>query len=79
VHGFCYRFYNARFGSFPTQEDRKMIAKYPHTNAPLSLSLVAEAAFEPNASTERRRHKLKRLKKLAIPDYPPKKQRKAGA
>ena len=71
VHGFCYRFYNARFGSFPTERDDELRRRWPQSLGPLSLALVAETAFEPFASTARRQHKIKRIQALTIPDLPP--------
>jgi outer membrane protein assembly factor BamB len=70
AHGFCYRFYNGRFGSFKTQEDRMKIEENPHNIGPLSLALVAEAAFEPAVTLDRRLHKLQRIAELTINDYP---------
>ena len=70
AHGFCYRFYNGRFGSFMTQEDRTKIEENPRNIGPLSLALVAEAAFEPAINGEGRLHKLQRIADLTIHDYP---------
>lgn len=70
AHGFCYRFYNGRFGSFKTQEDRTRIKENPNSIGPLSLALVAEAAFEPVVTADRRLHKLQRIAELTINDYP---------
>jgi len=46
AHQFCYRFYGGRFGSFPVEQDRQMLDKYPDRKGPFSLALVAEAAFD---------------------------------
>ena len=70
AHGFCYRFYNGRFGSFKTQEDRIQIKENQHSIGPLSLALVAEAAFQPTLTSDRRLHKLQRIAELTIHDYP---------
>ena len=70
AHGFCYRFYGGRYGSFPVEKDRFMLARYPDKRGPLSLALLGEAAFDPLADPEFRRHKLARIHAVTIPDYP---------
>ena len=70
AHGFCYRFYGGRYGSFPVEKDQFMLAEYPGTRGPLSLALLGEAAFDPLADPDSRRHKLARIHALTIPDYP---------
>jgi len=70
AHGFCYRFYGGRYGSFPVEKDQLMLAEYPDRRGPLSLALVAEAAFDPSADAETRRHRIDRTLAITIPDYP---------
>ena len=70
AHGFCYRFYGGRYGSFPVEKDQLMLTEYPDRRGPLSLALVAEAAFDPLVDTETRRHRIARTLAVTIPDYP---------
>jgi hypothetical protein len=70
AHGFCYRFYGGRYGSFPVEKDQAMLAQYPHKRGPLSLALLGEAAADPLVDPEFRRHTLRRIHAITIPDYP---------
>ena len=70
AHGFCYRFYGGRYGSFPVEKDQLMLAQYPDKRGPLSLALLGEAAFDPLVDPEFRRHKLARIHAVTMPDYP---------
>ncbi|MAG94199.1 MAG: hypothetical protein CMJ48_10665 [Planctomycetaceae bacterium] len=70
AHGFCYRFYGGRYGSFPVEKDQAMLARYPDKRGPLSLALLGEAASDPLVNPEFRHHKLRRIHAITIPDYP---------
>ena len=70
THGFCYRFYGGRYGSLPVEKDKTVLAEYPDRRGPLSLALVAEAAFDPLANAETRRSRIARIQAITIPDYP---------
>lgn len=70
AHQFCYRFYAGRFGSFPVEQDRQMLDKYPDRKGPFSLALVAEAAFDPFVRERERAEKIRRMYAITIPDYP---------
>ncbi|MCP4743461.1 MAG: hypothetical protein GY871_14735 [Actinomycetales bacterium] len=70
AHGFCYRFYGGRYGSFPVEKDQAMLAQYPDKRGPLSLALLGEAAADPLVDPEFRRHTLRRIHAITIPDYP---------
>ena len=70
AHGFCYRFYGGRYGSFPVEKDQVMLAQYPDKRGPLSLALLGEAAADPLVDPEFRRHTLRRIHAITIPDYP---------
>ena len=69
-HGFCYRFYAGRFGSFTVWEEPEMRKPYRDRKGAFSLALVAEAAFAPLLDADERAHRLERLRALTIPDYP---------
>ncbi len=78
AHGFCYRFYGGRYGSFPVQKDQLMLEEYPDRGGPLSLALLAEAAFDPLADADARRHRIERTLAITIPDYPQSRPMTAG-
>jgi len=78
AHGFCYRFYGGRYGSFPVEKDQLMLAEYPDRCGPLSLALVAEAVFDPLANAETCRHRIARTLAITIPDYPRSRPMTAG-
>jgi hypothetical protein len=69
-HGFCYRFYGGRLGSFRIAEDRALQKKYSNRRGAFSMALVAEAAFNPFLDGEERAHRIARIHALTIPDYP---------
>lgn len=70
AHGFCYRFYAGRFGSYTVWDEPQRRREYPDRKGPFSLALVAEAAFDPLIDAEERAHRLERIRALTIPDYP---------
>ena len=70
AQGFCYRFYAGRYGSFPVEQDREMMTRYPDRKGPFSLALVAEAMFDPFVAGRERAEKVRRIYELTIPDYP---------
>ena len=51
-------------------EKAMRLAEYPDRRGPLSLALVAEAAFDPLADVETRRYRIDRTLTVTIPDYP---------
>ena len=70
AHGFCYRFYGGRMGSYKVSEDAALRARYPDRRGAFSMALVAEAAFDPSLSDAERAHRVRRIQALTIPDYP---------
>ena len=70
AHGFCYRFYGGRYGSFRVEDDAAMMKASPGKRGPLSLALVCEAAFDPFVSGQVRARKIARIRALTLPDYP---------
>ena len=70
AHGFCYRFYGGRYGSFRIEEDRALIEAHPDKKGPLSLALVCEAAFDPFVEGPIRKRKIDRIRAITLPDYP---------
>ncbi len=70
AHGFCYRFYGGRYGSFRVEDDVAIMKASPGKRGPLSLALVCEAAFDPFVSRQARARKIARIRALTLPDYP---------
>jgi hypothetical protein len=70
AHQFCHRFYGGRFGSFPVEQDRQMLERYPDRKGPFSLALLAETAFDPFVDGPARAQKIRRIYAITIPDYP---------
>ncbi len=70
AHGFCYRFYGGRYGSFRVEDDAAMMKAWPGKKGPLSLALVCEAAFDPFVSGRARAQKIARIRAVTLTDYP---------
>lgn len=70
AHGFCYRFYGGRYGSWRVEDDRAVLEANPGKKGPLSLALVCEAAFDPFVEGAARARKIDRIRALTVEDYP---------